>query len=64
MYEEYEKAIDNLPIDPSNRFQRKVESLTIEKSRLDILESKFNQIEQQIKIRDPGEPMHSTVVRN
>jgi hypothetical protein len=48
MYEEYEKAIDNLTIDPSNRLQRKVETLTIEKSRLDILEAKFKQIEQQI----------------
>ena len=28
---------------------RKVESLTIEKSRLDILETKFKQIEQQIE---------------
>ena len=48
MYEEYEKAIDNLTIDPSKRLQRKVETLTIEKSRLDILEAKFKQIEQQI----------------
>ena len=51
MYEEYEKAIDNLTIDPSKRLQRKVETLTIEKSRLDILEAKFKQIEQQIKIK-------------
>ena len=49
MYSEYEKAIDNLTIDPSNRLQRKVEILTIEKSRLDILEEKFNRIEQQTK---------------
>ena len=49
MYEEYEKAIDNLTIDASNRLQRKVETLTIEKSRLDILEAKFKQIEQQTK---------------
>jgi hypothetical protein len=49
MYEENEKAIDSLTIDPSNRLQRKVETLTIEKSRLDILEAKFKQIEQQTK---------------
>lgn len=30
MYGKYEKAIDNLTIDPSKRFQRKVESLIIE----------------------------------
>ena len=35
--------------DASNRLQRKVEILTIEKSRLDILEEKFNRIEQQTK---------------
>jgi hypothetical protein len=48
LQEEYEKAIDNLTIDPSNRLQRKVETLTIEKSRLDILEAKFKQIEQHL----------------
>jgi integrase len=42
---EYEKAIDNLTIDPANRLQRKVEILTIEKSRLDILEAKYQQLE-------------------
>lgn len=50
MYGEYEKAIDNLTIDPSKRLQRKVETLIIEESRLDI-ESKFKQIEHQIKIK-------------
>lgn len=33
--DEYNKAIDNLTIDPANRLQRKIETLTIEKSRLD-----------------------------
>lgn len=42
---EYEKAIDNLTIDPANRLQRKVEILTIEKSRLDVLEAKYQQLE-------------------
>lgn len=45
MMSEYEKAIDNLTIDPANRLQRKVETLTIEKSRLDILEAKYQQLE-------------------
>jgi hypothetical protein len=40
MYTEYEKAIDNLTIDPANRLQRKAEMLTIEKSRLDRIEEK------------------------
>jgi site-specific recombinase XerD len=46
LYEEYEKAIDNLTIDPSNRLQRKVEMLTIEKSRLDRIEEKMLKMEQ------------------
>jgi hypothetical protein len=46
MYEEYEKAIDNLTIDPANRLQRKIETLTIEKSRLDRIEEKMLNMEQ------------------
>ena len=46
MYEEYRKAIDNLTIDPANRLQRKVETLTIEKSRLDRIEEKMLKMEQ------------------
>ena len=49
MFAEYEKAIDNLTIDPANRLQRKVETLEIEKSKIDtialklqLLEKKFN----------------------
>ena len=41
MYSEYEKAIDNLTIDPANRLQRKIETLAIEKSRLDRIEEKM-----------------------
>jgi len=47
MFEEYSKAIDNLTIDPANRLQRKVETLTIEKSRLDNLESKIQQLQEK-----------------
>lgn len=46
MYSEYEKAIDNLTIDPANRLQRKIETLTIEKSRLDRIEEKILKMEQ------------------
>jgi len=46
MYDEYSKAIDNLTIDPANRLQRKVETLTIEKSRLDRIEEKMRKIEK------------------
>jgi integrase len=46
LQQEYEKAIDNLTIDPANRLQRKVETLTIEKSRLDKIEEKMRKIEK------------------
>jgi len=46
MYSEYEKAIDNLTIDPANRLQRKIETLTIEKSRIDRIEEKMLKMEQ------------------
>ncbi|MGI0033617.1 MAG: tyrosine-type recombinase/integrase [Nitrososphaeraceae archaeon] len=46
LQQEYEKAIDNLTIDPANRLQRKVETLTIEKSRVDKLEEKIRRIEK------------------
>ena len=49
MYEEYEKAIDNLTIDPANRLQRKIETLTIEKSRLDRIEAKMLKMEQMYR---------------
>jgi hypothetical protein len=43
---ECKKAIDTLTIDPANRLQRKVEILTIEKSRLDRIEEKMLKMEQ------------------
>jgi hypothetical protein len=46
LQQEYEKATDNLTIDPANRLQRKVETLTIEKSRVDKLEEKIRRIEK------------------
>ena len=46
MYAEYSKAIDNLTIDAANRLQRKIETLTIEKSRLDRIEEKMLKMEQ------------------
>lgn len=47
MFTEYEKAIDNLTIDPANRLQRKVEVLTLEKSKVDLA---MMQIEEMRKI--------------
>ena len=49
MEKEYGKAIDNLTIDPANRLQRKVETLTIEKSRVDKLEEKIRRIEKMYR---------------
>jgi len=49
MYIEYEKAIDNLTIDPANRLQRKVETLTVEKSILDSIASRLQELEKKIE---------------
>ncbi|MGH9996557.1 MAG: tyrosine-type recombinase/integrase [Nitrososphaeraceae archaeon] len=51
MLQEYEKAIDNLTIDPANRLRRKVETLEIEKSRMDRIELKFQLLEKQFNER-------------
>jgi integrase len=37
LLQEYEKALDNLTVDPANRLQRKVQKLEIEKSQLEKL---------------------------
>jgi hypothetical protein len=47
LVQEYEKAIDNLTIDPANRLQRRVEILKIEKSRIDMLEAKIQKLEKK-----------------
>ena len=49
LLQEYEKGIDNLTIVPANRLQRKVETLTIEKSRVDKLEQKIRRIEKMYR---------------
>jgi hypothetical protein len=49
MYEGYSIAIDKLTIDPANRLQRKAETLTIEKSRVDKLEEKIRRIEEMYR---------------
>jgi integrase len=47
MYDEYEKAIDSLTINEENRLRKKVETLEIEKSRIDMLETKIQQLEKK-----------------
>ena len=49
MYEEYCKALDNLTIDPTNRLQRKVETLQVEKSILDSIASRLQELEKKAK---------------
>jgi hypothetical protein len=46
MYIDYEKAIDLLTINEENRLSKKIEMLTIEKSRLDRIEEKMLKMEQ------------------
>jgi integrase len=49
LQQEYEKALDNLTIDPANRLRRKVETLKIEKSRIDMLEAKIQKLERKYR---------------
>jgi hypothetical protein len=52
LQEEYEMAIDKLTIDSANRLQRTVETLKVEKSRIDGLEAKIQKLERKYgKIR-------------
>lgn len=46
MLEEYQKAVDNLTMDPANRLRRKIETLAIEKSRFDGIEETMLKMEQ------------------
>lgn len=45
MYAEYQKAEDNLTIDPNQRLRKQLEIANVEKSRLDRIEQKMNLIE-------------------
>jgi len=49
MLDEYQKAEDNLTIDPANRLRREIETLTIKKSRLDRIEEKTLKMEQMYR---------------
>jgi hypothetical protein len=47
--EEYERVIDNLTIDPTNRLNREIEILKIEKSKIDLLEAKILKLERKYR---------------
>ena len=47
LLEEYQKGIDNLTIDPANRLQRTIETLKVDKSRIDTLEAKIQKLERR-----------------
>jgi integrase len=49
LLEQYQKGIDNLTIDPDNRLKRTVETLKIEKSRIDGLEAKIQKLERKYR---------------
>ena len=48
MYAEYEKAIDNLTIEPSKRLERKVEKLEVEKTEIQALALELGKVKQAI----------------
>jgi hypothetical protein len=48
LHDEYIKAIDKLTIDPANRLRKKVELLTIEKSKVDLALSQIEEMKKRI----------------
>ena len=47
LQEEYEKAINHLTINEENRLQRTIETLKVDKSRIDMLEAKIQKLERK-----------------
>ena len=47
MYEEYDKAIDNLTIDPANRLRKKIETLQVEKSLIEDMNARLQELERK-----------------
>jgi integrase len=47
MYEEYQKAIDNLTIDPNQRLRKKIETLQVEKSLIEDMNARLQELERR-----------------
>jgi integrase len=47
LQQEYEKAINHLTINEENRLKRKIETLKVDKSRIDMLEAKIQKLENR-----------------
>jgi len=47
MYSEYEKAIDNLTIDPTQRLRKKIETLQVEKSLIEDMNARLQELERR-----------------
>lgn len=48
IYQEYIKAIDNLTIDPANRLKRKVQTLQIEKNKIDDIRKELELLKKKV----------------
>ena len=55
MYQEYEKAIDNFTIDPSNRLQRKLDTVQQENSQVVKLALEIEKIKEYMRRHDDDE---------
>ena len=47
MYSEYEKAIDSLTINEENRLRKKVETLQVEKSLIEDMNARLQELERK-----------------
>ena len=52
MFDEYDKAVNNLTINEENRLRKKVETLEIEKSQMDRIEQKLRLLEAQFNSKE------------
>lgn len=51
MYSEYEKAIDSLTIDPTQRLHKQIQTLTFEKNKMDVLFNEFEEMKKRIGMK-------------
>jgi len=50
LYEEYQKAIDNLTINEENRLLKRVKTLEVEKSIIDSIASRLKELENRVNL--------------
>jgi integrase len=50
LQQEYEKAIDNLTIDPNQRLRKKIETLQIDKSQMESMKERMDKFQEEVEL--------------